>query len=213
MGSSMARRRIVLRERRMTVVIYLSLIASILVVLGYGTFTTIAFAHFPLAFSPRYNWLSDLGNPDLNPTGAAFYNVGVALAAVALLAFFLGLFRLRQKDSRVQTTMTALTVGFGSVGSLAMLMSAVYPINHPAQHSFWCLILFFSIGTGFAFSVAATRHHARVPGWLLGLGAVVVLVNLTVQIFFHDVCLSEWINVPLLLGYCLLLGIATLRFS
>jgi hypothetical membrane protein len=186
-------------------------ISSLGVVVCYVTFATIAWARFPLPYLPIHNWLSDLGNPQASPAGAIFYNAGIVITAGLLLAFFLGLSRFRLEDSRVQTLMTILTVLSGSIASFGLLMSAVYPIHRPAAHSFWCMVLYISIGTAFAFSIAAFRYHSRYPRWLLGFGAVVALVNLGVSAFFHDVFISEWVNVPLLLSYCLLLGIATQR--
>jgi hypothetical membrane protein len=188
-----------------------SFIASIFVIVCYVTFATIAFARFPLPYSPARNWLSDLGNPLSNPDGAAFYNIGVALTGLALLIFFLDLFRFRLENNKTQTLMTVLTALFGSVGAFGMLMSAVNPIHRLGAHSFWCMVLYISIGTAFAFSLAAFRYHSWYPRWLLSFGAIVVLFNLGTQIIFHDVCVLEWINVPLLLSYCLLLGVAANR--
>lgn len=186
-----------------------SLMASLFVIVCYVIFAVIAFARFPLPYSPTQNWLSDLGNPQSNPDGAGFYNIGVALTSLALLVFFLDLFRFRLNNNKTQTLMVVLTVLFGSIGALGMLMTAVYPIHRPDAHSFWCMVLYISIGTAFAFSIAAFRYHSWYPRWLLGFGAIVVLINLSTQIVFHDVCVLEWINVPLLLSYCLLLGIQT----
>jgi hypothetical membrane protein len=105
------------------------LIMSICVAICYVTFTVIAFTSFPVPYSPANNWLSDLGNPDINPIGARFYNIGIVLADVALTIFFLNLTKMKMRNNHVQNIMTTLTVGFGCIGSLAMLMTAIYPIN------------------------------------------------------------------------------------
>jgi len=182
-------------------------------VIFYATFTVIAFTRFPLPYSPVNNWLSDLGNPAVNLAGSGFYNTGIVLTGFVLTLFFLRLAKLRMADNRLQRIMTTLTMGFGCVGSLAMIMTAVYPINQPAQHSFWSMILYISLGTAFAFSVAALRYYTRYPRWLLAFGIIVTGVNMVAQIFFTDIHISEWIVVPLLLGYCLFLGIGIERLS
>jgi hypothetical membrane protein len=186
-------------------------IPSIIVLSCYAVFTILAYVHYPLSYTPRNNWLSDLGNPDLSPGGAIFYNTGIILTAILLVVFYSGMLNLRIKINKVQNTMTYLAVGFGWFGSLAMIMSAVYPINRASMHSFFCMLLFFSLGTAFAFLVAALRYHPEYPKWLLGFGVIAVLVNMIVQIFFNDVPISEWINVPLLLTYCVLVGFSTQR--
>ena len=185
----------------------INLILGASVVILYVTFAGASFSRFPSSYSPFDNWLSDLGNPDLNITGAIFYNTGIILAGISLLFFFLYLTKLRLANNRLQRIMTVLTVGFGSIGSLAMIMTAVYPIDQPAQHSFWSMILYFSLGTAFAFSVAALRYHTTFPRWLLLFGGIAAFINMVAQIFFTDICISEWIVVPLLLSYCLFLGI------
>jgi len=190
-----------------------SFVSSAMVVFCYGVLTLIAFVRFPSSYSPIANWLSDLGNAVVNPDGAAFYNLGITISGILLFVFFLSLSGISMENNQIQRIMTILTIGFGCAGSLAMIMSAVFPINYPAQHGFWCMNLFFSIGTAFAFSVAALRYHRSYPRALLGFGIVTAFVNLLVQMFFHDVPVSEWINVPLLLGYCLCLGISTYRMK
>jgi len=189
----------------------LNIVLGLFVVICYVTCTILAFTRFPLPYSPFNNWLSDLGNPDVNPTGAGFYNAGIVLAGLALMLFFLRLTEWRMANNRIQHIMTLLTTMFGCVGSLAMIMTAIYPINRPSQHSFWSMILYILFGTAFAFSVAAMRYYVSYPRWLLIFGVIVAVVDMVSQIFFTDVQISEWIVVPLLLGYCLLLGIGIER--
>jgi hypothetical protein len=75
------------------------------------------------------------------------------------------------------------------------------------------MILYIALGTAFAFSVAALRYHAQYPRWLLAFGALVAVVDMIAQIFFTDICISEWIVVSFLLSYCFLLGIGIEHLS
>jgi hypothetical membrane protein len=187
----------------------ISYISSFLVVVCYVTFTAIAWARFPLPYSPIHNWLSDLGNPEINPKGALFYNLGLAITAGLVMTFFLSLFRFRLKNVRVQTIMVILTVAFGCLGALAMLMTTIFPINQPALHSFWSAANRICTGTAFAFSIAAFRYHCGYPRWMLGLGVIVVLVDLVSSAFLTEIHVAEWVTIALWLAYCLLLGIET----
>jgi hypothetical membrane protein len=186
-------------------------IIGMVVITFYIIFTILAYTHYPLSYSPMYNWLSDLGNPDINQFGAAFYNIGIILTALSLFIFYSTFLRIRIKGKTVQNVMTYLTVTLGWIGSLALIMSAIYPINNPSKHSFFCMVLFFCLGSAFAFAVAALRYHPQTPRWLLGSGIIVVMVNMIVQIFFNDVPISEWINVPFLLVYCVVMGFSAHR--
>ncbi len=156
------------------------------------------------------NWLSDLGNADLNPHGALFYNIGIVAAGVVLVPFFLGLSQWKMGNNRTQNLMLRLTQGFGILGALALVMSGLYPINFPALHSFFSTSLYILLGTAFGFSVAALRYHATCPRWLLILGAITALVDILSGVF-HTVYVLEWVTVSLFLCYPVLLGAQTNR--
>ena len=188
----------------------LSFVTSLFAVLCYLTFTLLAFAQYPLPYSPMSNWLSDLGNADLNPHGAFFYNIGIVVTGVLLLLFFLGLSQWKMENNRIQNFMLRLTQGFGILGALALVMSGLYPINFSALHSFFSISLYILLGTAFFFSVAALRYYPTCPKWLLILGALAALVDILSGVF-HSVYVLEWVTVSLFLCYPVLLGVETNR--
>jgi hypothetical membrane protein len=186
----------------------ITFIATILVILFYLSFAMLAFWRIPGSFSPLRNWLSDLGSSKLNPQGAIFYNIGIITTGLLLIPFFLDLSKLSRGGSKVQKTMLAVTCVLGLLGGLAMIMSAVYPITHIAQHRFWSIALYILLGSAFVFSVASLRYDRRFPRWALGVGIATGLVDI-LSGAFHDIYLLEWITVVLFLGYILILGIMT----
>lgn len=188
----------------------LSFASSLFAIVCYLAFALLAFAHYPLPYSPLNNWLSDLGNPDLNPSGALFYNIGIVVTAAMLLLFFPGLSRWKMENNRTQRLMLLITQGFGILGAAAMLMSGLYPINSPTLHSFFSICLYILLGTAFAFSVSALRYHAACPRWLLIVFACAALVDILSGIF-HTVTVFEWVTVVLLLCAVGLLGVETNR--
>ena len=189
---------------------YISFIAGILVVVCYLAFALIAYSRYPMPYSPTMNWLSDLGNIEINPKGAIFYNAGIISTAFLLIVFFLGLSRWKIENKRIQIIMLLLTQTFGILGAFCMIMSAMFPINLLEVHRVWSMSLYFMLATAFVFSAAALRYHPRVPRWLLILGiSTAVMVNLTV--FLPKAYLLEWITVLLFLGYVGLVGVQTRR--
>jgi hypothetical membrane protein len=186
----------------------ISFIAGILAVLCYLAFTVLAFIRYPLPYSPIRNWLSDLGNANLNPHGAILYNIGIISTALLLVLFFLGLSRWKIGNKRVQIIMVLLTQAFGLIGSFCMIMSAIFPISLLEVHSFWSASLYIMLSTAFAFSVAALRYHQKVPRWLLILGLSTTLMVILTS-FLTTVYVLEWITVPLFLIYVSLVGIET----
>jgi hypothetical membrane protein len=188
----------------------LSFVTSLVAVLCYLTFALLAFAQYPLPYSPMRNWLSDLGNADLNPHGALLYNIGIVATGVMLLLFFLGLAQWKMGNNRIQNLMLRLTQGFGILGTLALVMSGFYPINFSALHSFFSICSYILLGTAFGFSVAAIRYYPTCPRWLLILGALTALADILSGVF-HTVYVLEWVTVSLFLCYPLLLGAETNR--
>lgn len=186
----------------------LSFVTAMIDIVCYLTFALLAFSRYPLPYSPLSNWLSDLGNVSVNPSGALFYNIGIVATAGAVLLFFLGLAQWKMAKKRLQIVMLAVTQGFGILGALAMLMSGLFPINVFALHSVLSAGLYILLGTAFAFSVAALRYHPACPRWLLILGVVTALVAMLFGVF-HTVYVLEWVTVALFLCYVGLLGAET----
>jgi hypothetical membrane protein len=163
-----------------------------------------------MPYSPMKNWLSDLGSVELNPDGAILYNIGIISTALFLIVFFLGLSVWKIEDNKGQIIMLRLTQAFGILGSFCMMMSAIYPINYYAIHSFWSTSLYVLLSTAFIFSAAALRYCQWVPRWLLILGISTAMMIILTSLF-PTVYVLEWITVLLFLGYVTLLGIETKR--
>lgn len=190
----------------------LSFVTAMFVIVCYLAFALLAFSRYPLSYSPLSNWLSDLGNANLNPSGALFYNIGIVATAGAVLLFFLGLSQWKIAKKQRQNLMLVVTQVFGILGALAMLMSGLFPINFLALHSFLSACLYILLGTAFAFSVAALRYHPTCPRWLLILGVLTALVAMLFGIF-HTIFVLEWVTVVLFLSYVGVLGAETQRLS
>lgn len=186
----------------------LSFVSAIFLAASYLLFALLALVDFPSLYLPMQNWLSDLGSYAMNPRGAIFYNMGIISAGLAMIPFFLGLARWTHPANKVQRLMLRLTQGFGCLAGLAMVMTALFPINLGGVHGFWSAVLYIFLGTAFAFSIAALRYFPHYPRWLLGVGVVVVLANLLWSVALNTY-LMEWITVGLFLAYTVLLGIET----
>jgi hypothetical membrane protein len=188
-------------------------IASILVVVCYLAFTALAFIKYPLPYSLADNWLSDLGNITRSPGGAQIYNLGMIVTGLLVLIFFLTIYIWKLQSNRIQNAMLLLTQVFGILASFSMIMTAIYPINFPAPHSFWSAALDIALGTSFAFSVAALRYYQKTPRWLLAMGILTVLVDFVFSVFFNGVHILEWLTIGLFLAYIFALGAFTRRIS
>ncbi len=190
---------------------HLSFISAILAALGYLVFTIMAYFLYPLHYSPVSNWLSDLGNPVINTRGAILYNIGIILTGCLVAVFFVGL-SVWVSNNKIQVIMLRLTQVFGIIGSICMIMSALFPINLYKIHSAWSSSLYILLSTSFIFSAAMLRYHPRVPRWLLVLGILTAVIVILTG-FLPTVYVLEWIAVFLFLCYVTLLGIMTERMQ
>lgn len=176
-----------------------------LAVPSYAFCTLAAYALFPGSFSPSCNWLSELGNPNQNPDGAVLYNLGILLTGLFVLLFFLGLSRWKIKNQIVQNHLVLLTQIFGAMGSVALILSAVFPINHSQEHQVLSIGLYILLGTAFAFSATALRYHPSFPKWVMAVGLITAFVDILSGIYM-DVTILEWLTVALFLFYLMLLN-------
>jgi len=163
-----------------------------------------------MPFTPLWNWLSDLGNANLNPHGAIFYNIGIISTTLLLMLFFLGLPTWKIENKKVQIIMLRLAQAFGILGSFCMMMSAIFPINFYEMHSFWSASLFIMLSTGFVFLAAALRYHQNVSRWLIILG-LSTAPSVILMSFYKNVYVLEWITLLLFLSYVSLVGFETKR--
>lgn len=109
----------------------------------YCTFTFISIVFFPGPVSPVNNFLSQLGNSRLNPSGAIFYNLAVILAGLVAILFYVGLYQRYTKKKGNKLLAAALAVGF--VNAFSIIMSGVFSesVNY-SQHVFWSSLIFIS---------------------------------------------------------------------
>jgi hypothetical membrane protein len=104
-----------------------------------------ALQFYPGSYSPYTNWISDLGNPAMNPSGAAFLNAGFVLEGILFIPFCLGLYRWHGhgRGGSLTFTMSAFS---GFVAALSLVMIGIFPENYAASHTFWAVTFFGSMG-------------------------------------------------------------------
>jgi hypothetical membrane protein len=186
----------------------INFVSAILTGIAYLFFSTLAYIQFPPPFSPSDYWLSDLGSQTLNPLGAWFYNTGVIITASFMLVWFLGLSQWRISGPSAQKWLLSVAQIAGLAGELALIMSAIYPINMYQQHSFWSHAHFMMLAMGIGFSVASLRYHPRFPRPLLYLGTAAAVSPFFV-LAFDSLYILEWVAVSLFLAYVLAVGFST----
>lgn len=109
----------------------------------YVAFTLLAITQYPGMVNPVNTYLSMLGNADINPSGAIFYNLAVILGGVLVALFFVGIYKYYSPIG----PMWLMRIGClaGILNGIAVFMSGVNAehVNMEA-HKSWSYMIFFT---------------------------------------------------------------------
>jgi hypothetical protein len=167
----------------------------------YIAFGALAWLAYPTSFGPtNNNWLSDLGNRNLNPNGADFYVWGCVLLGILSLCFFGGLSVWRRTGSRVQAFLLFFVQLTGALGAISIIMSAVYTEDQFAAHQFWSRLINACFAVALFVSPFAFRRRSE-RLWPLIAVSVLGYTSIVVRLVFADAHWLEWPSVGFLLIY------------
>jgi len=167
---------------------------------------TLAFFQYPLRYSPLDNWLSDLGNPLMNPTGASFYNLGCILVGLFLIVFCLGL-QIWNDGKKRRIILLSITQVTGILSSLSLIASAFFPLgaNTPIHSIAGKLHIIFA-GFFLSFSATILLRYPRASKWIAFFGLLTALVNFIYGLFLHEVFIAEWAAIGMFIVYVLMIA-------
>jgi hypothetical protein len=180
--------------------------AGIAAVVVYLILALVAFLKYPGAYGPLSNWLSDLGNPLANPSGAIFYRLGCVLSGAALVLFYLklGIWNTGSKKTRVLLTIAQYTGVFSAV---CLIITGIFPLGTSTEiHSLWSMMLYISLGFFLTFSATALTKN---PAFKKGFGYYAFLpaaVNFVFGAVLHEIFWAEWISVGMFIAYVLMVA-------
>jgi hypothetical protein len=178
--------------------------------LVYLLFTGLAWLDYPGTYGPfNNNWLSDLGNRNVNPNGADFYAIGCIATGVLVAASFVGLLAWYRSSPRaVQKYLLAFVQIAGVAGAVAIVMTAVYSIDQFGAHQLWSRV----ICGAFAVALFVSPFALRRPGkklWPLIVIAALGYCSIVARLVFVDAHWLEWPSIGFLLAYMWVLAVMT----
>ena len=184
--------------------------AGFLAVSLYLVAALIARLVYPTPFGPLDNWLSDLGNHDLNPAGALFYRLGGMLGGSLLLAFFLTLDGRSWGEQRAVRTLSILVRIFGAMASASFIMTGVFSEDMMPMHSWFSMANFAAFGTAIALSGIAQLCGAALPKSIAVLCFAAWGFDIASAILGQTRWL-EWVVVAFLIAYVVSLSVVNPR--
>lgn len=152
-------------------------IAGIAAIVIFCICTVTAVVLYPGPYNPLYAWLSNLGNVNLNPRGAFFFNTANVLAGILLIPFFLGLF-IWYDPLRWRKALLILGQAVGILGSVALIFIGIYPETRIPEHLIAADLFFSSLVVFLLILNLALLTHPRFMRWVGWYGFLVVAMNL-----------------------------------
>ncbi len=172
----------------------------------YLIFAVLAYSRYPADFSPvNNNWLSDLGNRNLNPDGADFYVWGCITAGVILGGFFLTLTRWRTTGSRIQNWLLLAVQVAGGMAAVSLVMSAVYTEDHFETHQFWSRLISGGFALALFMAPFAFRRAGHSSAILIAVAAT-GYASIVASFIFGDARWLEWPSIALILVFVCWVG-------
>ena len=173
----------------------------------YLIFAVLAYSRYPGDFSPiNNNWLSDLGNRNLNPNGADFYVWGCVLAGIFLVGFFVSLFTWRATGSRIHNWLLLAVQVTGLIAAVSLVMSAVYTEDQFAAHQLWSRLIYGGFAVVLFVAPFAVHRTGRSSAVLIAV-AVTGYASILASLIFDSAHWIEWLSLASILVFVSWLGL------
>jgi hypothetical membrane protein len=184
----------------------LVIVSGVAAVVAYLSFAITAFVHYSGPYGPNTNWLSDLGNPLLNPAGSIYYRAGSIVTALILIWFYIELRKFKISRRRIRVLWIIGQAG-GVFSSIALIVTGVFPLGtHTTIHSLWSSFIYMSMAVFEAFSATVLFRNWGPTRWVGIYGMAATVVNFVTGVFFNQVYIGEWLSVSTFIIYILLIS-------
>lgn len=185
---------------------YICKYVGILGIPVYIIFTFIAHLHNRM-INPMHYWLSDYGNPFVNPGGFMFYNTGCVITALLLAVFYMGMYRWyrRERTSRKLNISYTIAQTAGLFGSVFLIMTTVYPLGaNTRMHAIFATANMIAMDFFISFTATGFLMDPKIHKGIGIFGFLIAVFNIVTMNMFTDFYISEWIFFLLFMVYMVL---------
>jgi hypothetical protein len=186
-----------------------SSLAAPAAVVIFAAFLAFSAGRYPQGFSPLDVWMSDLGNPELNPDGAGIFNTGCMIAGVPLILFFAGLYKW-YTDELWRNLFVAGAQVAGVAAGISLIMSGYYTELFAGEHIFWLTALFVSLLLALLLANAGLLTHWKYSNWVgyVGMASVAVMAVFVAAKFASvEIPVFEWASLALAMAWTIAMAL------
>jgi hypothetical membrane protein len=177
----------------------------------YVVFTALAFSKYPNAYSPLKNWLSDLGNPLINQSGALLYNLGCVLTSIVLIVFYIGIREWVNDNKSLKVLLTIAQIA-GILSSIFLIITALFPLgSHTEIHQISGKLHIIFLGFFLTFSATVLLKNPVLTKWPGYFGFITAFVNFVYGAFLYSVFFAEWLAIGMFIIYLLIISFTSLQ--
>ncbi len=180
--------------------------AGVVAIPVYIAFTYVSHTH-NRQINPLEFWLSDYGNPLVNPSGAVIYNTGCVITAILLALFYIGMYRWYRRDrtARKFNISYAIAQAGGLSGSLFLILTTVYTLGTDNKmHSLFSTANMIGMNFFLSFTAVAFLMNPKINKGVGIFGFLISVFNIVTMNAFTDCYISEWIYFLLFMAYLVL---------
>lgn len=180
--------------------------AGVVAIPVYIAFTYVSHTH-NRQINPLEFWLSDYGNPLMNPSGAVIYNTGCVITAILLALFYIGMYRWYRRDHTARKFNISYKVAQagGLLGSLFLILTTVYTLGTDTKmHSLFSTANMIGMDFFLSFTAAAFLMNPKIHKGVGIFGFLASVFNIVTMNAFTDYYMSEWIYFLLFMAYLVL---------
>lgn len=172
----------------------------------YIAFTYVSHTHNRL-INPLEFWLSDYGNPIVNPSGAVIYNTGCVITAMLLAIFYIGMYCWYRRDrtARRFNISYAVAQAGGLIGSVFLILTTVYTLGTDTKmHSLFSAANMIAMDFFLSFTATGFLMNPKIHKGVGIFGFLTSFFNIVTMNAFSDFYISEWIYFLLFMAYMVL---------
>lgn len=181
--------------------------AAVICIPIYITFTFISHL-YNTKLNPLTNWLSDFGNPLMNPSGAVFYNMGCIIVAILLIVFYIGIYhwyrnRIIAKKYIICYVLAQIS---GIMASIFLILASLFPLGTNTDlHKTFGTVNMIGIDCFLDFTAISFFMNPNIKKRIGIIACLTATFNIITTNVFSSLFIAEWIYFLLFMLYLLLI--------